>query len=103
MNRKYTDVLLAAKGLNQSELTEFLVLLKDSGIINDETGSYVFIIKDTKEKIAKKMNIGIRQVERIISKCVDAGILKKSISRGKYYIDISVYPTDKQIKVIDML
>ena len=29
MNRKYTDVLLAAKGVNQSELSEFLLLLKD--------------------------------------------------------------------------
>lgn len=49
------------------------------------------------------MGIGIRQVERIISKCVEAGILKKSTYRGKYYIDMSIYPTDKQIEVIDKL
>lgn len=103
MNRKYTDVLLAAKGVNQSELSEFLLLLKDSGIITDETYSSVFIIKESKEKIATKMGIGIRQVERIISKCVEAGILKKSTYRGKYYIDMSIYPTDKQIEVIDKL
>ena len=100
MNRTYTDVLLAAKGVNQSELSEFLLLLKDSGIITDEKCSSVFIIKESKEKIATKMGIGIRQVERIISKCVEAGILKKSTYRGKYYIDMSIYPTDKQIDLL---
>jgi len=49
MNRKYTDVLLAAKWVNQSELSEFLLLLKDSGIITDEKCSSVFIIKESKE------------------------------------------------------
>lgn len=103
MNTKYIDAMLALHECNKSELSAFLLLLKDKiGILNvDDTTYVVFLLKDTKEQLAKELDIGIRQVERLISKCVDAGILKKSGYRGKYSIDITVFPTEKQLKQLE--
>ena len=102
MNTKYIDAMLALHECNQSELSAFLLLLKDKiGILNVDDAYFVFLLKDTKEQLAKELDIGIRQVERLISKCVNAGILKKSGYRGKYSIDITVFPTEKQLKQLE--
>ncbi len=102
MNTKYIDAMLSLHECNRSELSAFLLLLKDKiGILNIDDTYVVFLLKDTKELLAKELDIGIRQVERLISKCVDVGILKKSGYRGKYSIDITVFPTEKQLKQLE--
>ena len=102
MNTKYIDAMLALHGCNQSELSAFLLLLKEKiGILKTDNTFIVFLLRDNKELLANELGIGIRQVERLISKCVDAGILKKTDYRGKYYVDISVYPTEKQIAQLE--
>lgn len=104
MNKKYIDAMLALHGCNQSELSAFLLLLKDKiGILKADNTYVVFLLKDSKELLANELGIGIRQVERLISKCVDAEILKKTGYRGKYYVDISIYPTERKIEQLNQI
>lgn len=102
MNTKYIDAMLALHGCNQSELSAFLLILQNK-IEIQKADNTVFLLRDNKELLANELGIGIRQVERLISKCVDAGILKKTDYRGKYCVDISVYPTEKQITKLEKI